>query len=609
MLSGPLMQRAGRKRTLQMAAPLWAAGWLLLGFAPSFPLILLGRFVSGLCVGFSLAPAQVYVSECCDPEIRGQLGSLPTLSMSLGIVLSYITGKWLYWRHLAFFSATFCGKWLYWRHLAFFSATFCVWLEGKGLDATASLKWLQLSSRAVAVVKDDEVPEKSDAAAPAAPPSLFTREVFCSSSVIKPLIVGFALLFFQQFSGIDAVIFFTVEIFESAGSTLDPMVATIIVGVVQLVCNGVSTMLVDRAGRRPLLLLSGAVMCVSMFAMGTAYYLELQHSAWLGNNTYYRTVLTSAGTFWMYACFCAIAFFFVLFMVPETKGKSLAEIEQHFRALGFLAPFSHDTNERGRHQHMRPITALDTVADLQVAVTEVVRAMARSLVSDRIVLMVHLQVADFSNRTANLVLVGSHQSNSLHHKEHLNLRMGPRTLTAHREPAKYEFNYEVDDSQTGTKFGHSEQRDGDVATGEYNVVLPDGRKQVVPVMVGQDLAQATKVQEVVLKAIRKVGRAQETSPVVTTILATHEVDLAVEVQDLANIKSKTIKEVSRTRMTDYHNKGIKENRDIREEDLEAVETEGIKEAQEAPKEANRTVRPTLGTHLEVPVEMVMVLRV
>ncbi|XP_026315674.1 pro-resilin-like isoform X1 [Hyposmocoma kahamanoa] len=47
------------------------------------------------------------------------------------------------------------------------------------------------------------------------------------------------------------------------------------------------------------------------------------------------------------------------------------------------------------------------------------------------------------------------------------------------EPAKYEFSYEVDDAETGTKFGHSEQRDGDLATGEYNVVLPDGRKQVV----------------------------------------------------------------------------------------------------------------------------------
>ncbi|KAH9635527.1 hypothetical protein HF086_003141 [Spodoptera exigua] len=44
-----------------------------------------------------------------------------------------------------------------------------------------------------------------------------------------------------------------------------------------------------------------------------------------------QAVLTSAGTFWLYSCFCAVAFFFVLFMVPETKGKSLAEIEQHFR--------------------------------------------------------------------------------------------------------------------------------------------------------------------------------------------------------------------------------------------------------------------------------------
>lgn len=52
---------------------------------------------------------------------------------------------------------------------------------------------------------------------PTTPPSLFTRKVFFSSAVMKPLIVGFALLFFQQFSGIDAVIFFTVEIFQSAG--------------------------------------------------------------------------------------------------------------------------------------------------------------------------------------------------------------------------------------------------------------------------------------------------------------------------------------------------------------------------------------------------------
>lgn len=55
-----------------------------------------------------------------------------------------------------------------------------------------------------------------------------------------------------------------------------------------------------------------------------------------------------------------------------------------------------------------------------------------------------------------------------------------------QEPAKYEFSYQVDDDEYGTHFGHSEQRDGDVATGEYNVLLPDGRKQVVEYEADQD---------------------------------------------------------------------------------------------------------------------------
>ncbi|XP_068632784.1 facilitated trehalose transporter Tret1-like [Battus philenor] len=381
MLSGPLMQRAGRKRTLQLSAPLWAGGWLLLGFAPGFALILVGRFLSGLCVGFVLAPAQVYVSECCDPEIRGRLGSLPTLSMSLGILISYVAGNWLYWRHLAFFSAIFCAA-LFIILVPLPESP--VWLKSRGLDAEPAIKWLQLSGRAVATVKDEEA--HSEKAPETEPMSLFTREVFFSSAVIKPLIVGFALLIFQQFSGIDAVIFFTVEIFQSAGSRLDAMTATIAVGAVQLISNGVSTMLVDRAGRRPLLLLSAVTMCISMAAMGAAFYFQFAAESWLGYlpiislvvfmlgfslgfgglpflllgelfPTHYRSqlsamasavnllsmftviksyhaleaVLTSAGTFWMYTCFCAAAFIFVLFMVPETKGKSLAEIEQHFR--------------------------------------------------------------------------------------------------------------------------------------------------------------------------------------------------------------------------------------------------------------------------------------
>ncbi|XP_045447718.1 facilitated trehalose transporter Tret1-like [Melitaea cinxia] len=380
MCSGPLMQRAGRKRTLQLTAPLWGASWLILGFAPNFPVILLGRILSGFCVGFVLAPAQVYVSECCDPEIRGRLGSLPTLSMSLGILIPYVAGNWLSWRYLAFFSALFCAA-LFFVLLPLPESP--VWLKSRGLDDALAIKWLHLSHHAIATVKndDEENNEKVEE-----PKSLFTREVFFSSSVMRPLIVGFALLFFQQFSGIDAVIFFTVEIFQKAGSSLNPSAATVIVGVVQLISSGVSTMLVDRSGRRPLLLISALTMCASMLSMGCAFFFEFEKNSFLGYlpiaslvvfmvgfslgfgglpflllgelfPTHYRSqlsamasavnllsmftviksyhaldrVLTSAGTFWMYSAFCAVAFFFVIFMVPETKGKSLAEIEQHFR--------------------------------------------------------------------------------------------------------------------------------------------------------------------------------------------------------------------------------------------------------------------------------------
>ncbi|XP_047509148.1 facilitated trehalose transporter Tret1-like [Pieris napi] len=390
MCSGPLMQRAGRKRALKLTAPLWIAAWIIVGFARIFPILLLGRILTGLCVGFVLAPVQVYVSECCDPEIRGRLGSLPTLSMSLGILISYIAGSWLYWRYLAFLSATFC--------VGMFVALLPlpespVWLETQGLDNSASMKWLHLSKHAVAKVKDGiQEPVKSISGnlnpvpAEPEPKSLFTREVFFSSPVIKPLIIVFALLFFQQFSGIDAVIFFTVEIFQKSGSKLDPMMATITVGAVQLFSNGISTILVDRAGRRPLLLLSAATMSVSMVSMGASFYFEFDQNSWMGYlpiaslvvfmlgfslgfgglpflllgelfPKHYRSqlsgmasavnllsmfsviksyhaldlVLTSAGTFWLYAVFCGLALVFVAFFVPETKGKSLAEIEQHFR--------------------------------------------------------------------------------------------------------------------------------------------------------------------------------------------------------------------------------------------------------------------------------------
>lgn len=96
-----------------------------------------------------------------------------------------------------------------------------------------------------------------------------------------PLAVGLTLLMIQQFSGIDAIIFFTVDIFRQSGSSIDGNLATIMVGLVQLASNILSLFVVDRAGRKPLLIISGVIMCLSTASMGSAFYL-----AEMGNNNF-----------------------------------------------------------------------------------------------------------------------------------------------------------------------------------------------------------------------------------------------------------------------------------------------------------------------------------
>ena len=101
-----------------------------------------------------------------------------------------------------------------------------------------------------------------------------SKESLMRREVLLPLGIGLTLLSIQQLSGIDSVIFFTVEIFKSAGSSLESHIATIIVGFVQVFCNFLSLFIVDKAGRKPLLIISGIVMSLSMASMGLAFHLN-----------------------------------------------------------------------------------------------------------------------------------------------------------------------------------------------------------------------------------------------------------------------------------------------------------------------------------------------
>ncbi|XP_049804060.1 facilitated trehalose transporter Tret1-2 homolog isoform X1 [Schistocerca nitens] len=432
LASGPLLQRLGRKRTLMISAPLFVAFWVLLAFSQNYAMLFSARILTGFCAGISIPSAQVYVNESAHARVRGVLGSLPALFMSGGILLAYVLGAWLPWQALA-------GACAVPPALLFLSLLPLpespVWLADRGrhADAARAMAWLHRDSvfggdpaaspeppMALRAVKSDgggvssgvftlsddtpppyngtqqeaAAPEKekeketasSKGASAAQEGSPFSRRALLRRPVLIPLALSLALLVFQQLSGIDSVVFYTVMIFESAGSTLDDHVATIIVGAVQLLANVAALFVVDRAGRRPLLLASGALMAVSMAALGAYFNLQEQNREeglellplaslvvfMLGYSLGYCTLpfllmgellperqrgplsslagsfnlafmfvviktfhnfqqlLGNDGTFWLYGAMCLASCAFVWLLVPETRAKSLAEIEQFF---------------------------------------------------------------------------------------------------------------------------------------------------------------------------------------------------------------------------------------------------------------------------------------
>lgn len=209
---------------------------------------------------------------------------------------------------------------------------------------------------------------------------------FQQRATVRALIIALGLMFFQQVSGINAVIFYTTTIFNDANTGLEATAATIIVGVIQVVATLLATFIVDKAGRRILLLISDFFMAVSTILLAVYFQLkeddasQVENIGWLpvlavclfiamfsigfgpiawlmigelfANNvkayvsplagafnwllsflvtkvfTNLRDALGIAGVFWLFSGLSLLGTVFVFFLVPETKGISLAEIQR-----------------------------------------------------------------------------------------------------------------------------------------------------------------------------------------------------------------------------------------------------------------------------------------
>lgn len=383
--SGRLADALGRKKVIIITACVFAAGSLWASLAQSVPVLLLGRATIGLAIGVASFTVPLYISEISPPSYRGALVSLNQLLITIGIVVSYFVddifaetaGTWRNMFLVGVVPAVVLGV-----GMLFLPET-PRWLMSKDRRDAAEGVLTRLMGARAAKVEADAIKESMAGEGGGSLQELF-------SGWMRPaLFLGVGIMFVQQATGINTVIYYAPTIFEMAGfaSATAAISATVGVGIVNVLMTVVSIKLIDKLGRKPLLSIGLIGMSASLFLLGLAFLLEesvggalkwitvaalvgyiasfaisLGPIAWLLISEIYplkmrglaMSVATlsnwgfnflialtflsiiesfgKAGAFWLYAVIGAGGWFFCKFFVPETKGTTLEDIEENLRA-------------------------------------------------------------------------------------------------------------------------------------------------------------------------------------------------------------------------------------------------------------------------------------
>ncbi|XP_013604371.1 PREDICTED: sugar transporter ERD6-like 4 [Brassica oleracea var. oleracea] len=383
--SGQIAEYMGRKGSLMIAAIPNIMGWLSISFAKDTSFLYMGRLLEGFGVGIISYTVPVYIAEIAPQNMRGALGSVNQLSVTVGIMLAYLLGLFVPWRILAVLGVLPCTLLI---PGLFFIPESPRWLAKMGLtdDFETSLQVLRGFDTDITI----EVNEIKRSVASSGKRSAIRFVDLKRRRYYFPLMVGIGLLVLQQLGGINGVLFYSSTIFASAGVS-SSNVATFGVGAVQVMATAVATWLVDKSGRRLLLMISSIEMTISLVIVAVAFYLKEFVSpdsnmynilsmvsvvgvvamviacslgmgpipwlimseilpvnikglagsiatlanwfvSWLVTMTANMLLAwSSGGTFTLYALVCGFTVAFVSLWVPETKGKTLEEIQALFR--------------------------------------------------------------------------------------------------------------------------------------------------------------------------------------------------------------------------------------------------------------------------------------
>jgi sugar porter (SP) family MFS transporter len=383
-VAGRITDRFGRRRVLMAAAALFAVGALIAASITAIWMLVAARLVLGLAIGLAAVVAPLYISETAPFAIRGALVSTYQLAITVGILVSYLTGLVItgagMWRHM--FGLGAVPGLLFLVGLAFLPES-PRWLVLKGFPdgARASLRRLRGHGWNV----DGELTEMVRTAQAEAGQKIGYRALLAPT--IRPaLIVGVGLFFLQQLSGINAVIYYAPEIFNHAGfdSASTQTLATVGIGTVNFLTTILAMFLIERMGRRSLLVVGFAGAATTMLVIALAVIYPALVPSWIvilvlllyiasfaislgplphvlmseifplrvrgpgmsmasisnwGFNfvVVFAFPLMLAGpglafTFTIFAVVCLGGILFTIARVPETTGHSLEAIELHLRS-------------------------------------------------------------------------------------------------------------------------------------------------------------------------------------------------------------------------------------------------------------------------------------
>ncbi|HWD91378.1 MAG TPA: sugar porter family MFS transporter [Verrucomicrobiae bacterium] len=386
MFAGYFSDRFGRRKVLFVCAILYALSGVLSAVPKTFTEFLLARFISGLGIGASSMICPVYVAELAPAAWRGRFGSLFQFGIVSGIFLTLFINARIQAFGDAAWNAAQGWRWMLGAEifpalllllLLFFVKESPRWLvqvgrEGEARDILEKIHRPPEADAEIAATKD--VLKQSEA-------GFF--ELLANPRFRRVLVIAVLLMAFSQFSGINAIMYYSTKIFTTAGvGVKDSFMASEVVGLVNLLFTLVAVALVDKAGRRILLLVGlvaqvialgavgwmfkantggialliailafigafamalgpipwilcseifptrvrGRAMSVATFTIWTSCYIVAQTFPMLNDSARVGPALT----FWIYAGCSLAALVFVFFMVPETKGRSLEEIEASF---------------------------------------------------------------------------------------------------------------------------------------------------------------------------------------------------------------------------------------------------------------------------------------